>query len=261
MQSLLPNRGVLAVEGADRAAYLQGLITNDIAGVSDRQAIYACLLTAQGRFLHDFFVIAQKHAQGERFLIDCEYDRREDLLKRLGMFRLRSKVELKDVSTEFKVAAVWGEAAPEGLSFADPRHAELGSRVFVSAAATLPDNFAAYDRLRIMLGLPDGSRDMEIEKALLLENNIDAAHGIAWDKGCYMGQELTARMKYRALVKKRLTPVHLDGPAPAPGTLLMAGDKEVGEMRSSAGDVGLALLRIDDAPAEIRVGETVLTKL
>jgi folate-binding protein YgfZ len=215
-------------------------------------------LTAQGRFLHDFFVIVE----GERFLIECEGARRADLLKRLGMFRLRSKVELQDVSAAFRVAAYWGGAQPQaGIAFADPRHQALGLRALLPVSETIPDNFAAYDRMRISLGVPDGSRDMEIDKALLLENNIDEAHGIAWDKGCYMGQELTARMKYRALVKKRLTPLRIDGPAPASGTPLIVDDKEVGEMRSSAGDIGLALLRIDDAPGEIRVGETRLGKL
>ena len=104
---------------------------------------------------------------------------------------------------------------------------------------------AAYDRLRLSLGVPDGSRDLTIEKAILLESGFDELNGVDWQKGCYIGQELTARTKYRALIKKRLMPVTVDGPLPPPGTPVMAGDQEAGEMRSGRDGVGLALLRLE----------------
>jgi folate-binding protein YgfZ len=155
---------------------------------------------------------------------------------------------------------VFGDQASKALgiehavSFADPRLPELGVRVLTKAgeAAALlgshgfvPAASADYDALRLSLGVPDGSRDLPVEKALLLESGFDELNGVDWKKGCYMGQELTARTKYRGLVKKRLFPVRLDGPLPAPGTLVERDGQEVGEIRSGLGDRALAMLRLD----------------
>ena len=150
-----------------------------------------------------------------------------------------------------------GAAAPlgDGVVFVDPRLPGLGARAILprgSEAAVLePAGFsaadvAAYDRLRLEAGVPDGSRDMVVEKAILLENNLDELHAISWQKGCYMGQELTARTRYRGLVRKRLFPVIVEGALPEPGTPVMMGDKEAGEMRSGSGDRALALLRLEE---------------
>ena len=239
---ILPNRGVVALSGADHVEFLQGLVTNDVG----QRPAYACLLTAQGRFLHDFFVVPEDG----RLLIDCEADRREDLIKRLKQFRLRAKVEIEDVSENYQVLChprAGGDLGLE-LCFVDPRHADLGYRVITNNLdSRLRGNDAEwikYDRKRIALGIPDGSRDMVPGEALLLENNVDRFNGIAWDKGCYVGQELTARMHFKGGVKKRLIPMHIDGPAPAPGTVVFSDGVEVGEMRSSCSNVGLALLRV-----------------
>ncbi len=217
---MFPNRGLIAISGEDRVSFLQGLVTNDVGA----GPVYACLLTAQGRFLHDFFVVPD----GDRLLIDCEADRRDDLIRRLKQFRLRAKVEIEEETGS--------------VVFDDPRHPSLGQRNVPNE-----ESYEDWDRKRIALGVPDGSRDMVPQQALLLESNIDRLNGIAWDKGCYIGQELTARMHHRGGVKRRLTPVRIEGPAPAPGTMIMAGEKEAGEMRSSCGDIGLALLRLDAA--------------
>jgi folate-binding protein YgfZ len=115
-----------------------------------------------------------------------------------------------------------------------------------------------YDALRIGLGAPDGSRDLEVERSPLLENGFDELHGIDWDKGCFMGQELTARTKYRALIKKRLLPVAIEGPAPEPGTQITAEGKDAGVLRSSVDGVGLALLRLDRLDAPLVAGEARL---
>jgi folate-binding protein YgfZ len=123
------------------------------------------------------------------------------------------------------------------------------------AAAMLAD----YDALRIDHGVPDGSRDLEVERSPLLENGFDELHGIDWDKGCFMGQELTARTKYRALIKKRLLPVTIEGPAPEPGTQITAGGKDAGVLRSSVDGVGLALLRLEHLEAPLLAGEARLT--
>lgn len=217
---ILPNRAVLAISGDDRVDFLQGLITNGPSLTSN----YACLLNAQGQFLHDFFIVPE----GDRLLIDCEADRSEDLIRRLKQYRLRAKVEISVID------------AATNVSFADPRHTDLGQR---RLGGEIEGTYEEWDRKRIMLGVPDGSRDMVPEAALLLENNIDHLNGIDWNKGCYIGQEVTARMHFKGGVKKRLTPVRIDGAAPEVGSLVFSNGVDVGEMRSSCGDVGLALLR------------------
>lgn len=271
----LPDRGVLRVSGEDRVGFLQGLVSNDVAAVAPDRAIYACLLTPQGKFLHDFFLIAD----GDSLLIECEAPRRNDLMRRLKTFKLRSKVEIADATDRFVVAALIpprasgerdGERGPipsDGIVFDDPRLTQLGGRALLptdkgpSAFGISPLPFEDYDRLRIANAVPDGSRDMEVGKAILLENNIDLLNGIAWDKGCYMGQELTARTRYRGLVKKRLVTVEIDGRAPGVGAPLIEDGREVGEMRSSIGNLGLALLRLEAVRENrpLHVGEARLT--
>lgn len=260
-------RGVIAISGEDRRTFLQGLVSNDVQRVSEERAVYAALLTPQGRFLHDFFIVAV----GDTFYLDCEAERRDDLRRRLSLYRLRSKVTLADATGHFAVALLFGEdalpraglsaeagrgaALDGGAVYVDPRLPQLGARALLpraSAADTLVSlGFAAgtpeaYDRIRLALGVPDGSRDLPIEKAILLENGFDELNGVDWQKGCYMGQELTARTRYRGLVRKRLLPVAIDGPPPPPGTPVMRGDTEAGVMRSSREGLGLALLRLED---------------
>lgn len=255
----LPNRAVLRLSGADRLSFLQGLVSNDVNAAAPGQAVYSCLLTPQGKFLHDFFL----YADGESLLIECEADRRADLAQKLRMYKLRSKIEIAEA--EFSVFAVFGAIldTPDTIQSTDPRTPTLGTRVL--ARAGMPDlpaiPFETCDRLRISLAVPDGSRDMEVGKAILLENNIDLLNGVAWDKGCYTGQELTARTKYRGLIKKRLMPVKIAGTAPDAGTPLIADGVEVGEMRSSNGDLGLALLRFEAVRKSLRfdVGDVTLT--
>jgi folate-binding protein YgfZ len=228
--ALLPDRGVLEVAGPDRVAFLQGLVSNDVAAIPPGGAAWAALLTPQGKWLADFFVVA---ATGEAFLLDAEASAVPGLLQRLSRFRLRSKVTLRDASAEWHVHAAWG-AAPTtgGIVFADPRLPEAGWRVL--APAPLDTDATAEDR------------DLEAEKSVLLEAGFDELHGVSWSKGCYMGQELTARTRYRGLVKRRLVPVAVDGPLPARGTPLTdAAGAEVGEMRSGRDGQGLAILRLD----------------
>ena len=285
----LETRGVLALEGADTRAFLQGLVSNDVTKVDPSRAIWAALLTPQGKFLHDFFIAecagdprveepggpraindAPLSGRAGMLLIECERARIADLKRRLGLYKLRAQVTLADRSETLAVAALWGvgalaalglaeeagaaRALAGGIVFADPRLAAAGARAIgprESFRATLLEaglvetDAGAYDRARIALGLPDGSRDLEIEKAILLENGFEELNGIDWNKGCYMGQELTARTKYRGLVRKRLMPVTIEGLTPGPGTPVMAGAQEAGEMRSARADLGLALLRLD----------------
>jgi hypothetical protein len=257
------SRGLLRIAGPDARAFLQGIVSNDVNKVSPARAVYAAFLTPQGKYLHDFFIAELEGA----LLLDCEAERRDDLARRLARYKLRSKVAIEPAPAELAVALLYGAGAlaalglpPErgaavplagGVAFTDPRLAELGARAILPRAAAdavrargFEQGAAAdYEALRLRLGVPDGSRDLEIEKSLLLENGFDELAGVDWDKGCYMGQELTARTHYRALVKKRLVPVAIEGPAPAPGTPVLADGAEAGIMRSSDGGLGLALLK------------------
>ena len=259
--SLLPHRGVLAVSGPDRVDFLQGLISNDSTKAAPGRAIWAALLTPQGRFLNDMFVA---DGGSDTLLLETERERAPALARKLSLYKLRSKVSVEDRSAELEVAAVFGSGAEAATSlsgavaFPDPRLAALGVRVIAPAGAAAgllaarglsPAPFEAYDALRLELGVPDGSRDLLVEKALLLENGFDELNGVDWQKGCYMGQELTARTKYRALIRKRLLPVKIEGTLPPPGTSVVDDGQEVGEMRSGSGGRGLALLRLDAVKA------------
>jgi folate-binding protein YgfZ len=267
-------RGLIAVVGEDRQVFLQGLISNDTAKIAGDRAIYATLLTAQGRFLFDLFIAAQPGGNGaDRYLVDCAADRRVDLVKRLSMYRLRAKVTVADVDADWCVAVLFGAGAAQavglspqagaatafgdGIAYVDPRLAELGVRLILpraNAAEVLGSLKAAddvsgghYQHLRATLGVPDAAQELVPEKSIPLENGMDELNAIDWQKGCYMGQELTARTRYRGLVRKRLLPVRISGPAPEPGTPLLLGDKEMGEMRSVIGDGtrGFAMVRLE----------------
>ncbi len=278
---ILEGRGVLAVSGPDRRVFLQGLVSNDVEKLAASRAVYAALLTAQGKYLHDFIMVEV----GEAIWIDAEVARLGDLRRRLAMYRLRAKVEIAE-RPELAVAAVFGagalaalglsgepgEARPVegGVALVDPRLAKLGARIIMDRgrlARLGPElaavDFAAYDRHRLTLGIPDGSRDLVPDKSILLEAGFDELHGVDWQKGCYVGQELTARTKYRGLIKKRLFPVHIDGPAPAPGTMVIAEGRDAGELRSSRDGQGLALLRLDavDAGRKLVADATTLVPL
>lgn len=274
---LAESRGILALAGEDRQAFLQGLVSNDLRYVSPERAIHAAFLTAQGKYLHDFFIAEI----GDSYLLDVEGERRGDLLKRLSLYKLRSRIRLEDAQASFAVALLYGEKAlaqaglparrgaarvqDGGLLYVDPRLAEIGARAILprdKAAAILaglgfaPGNFADYDRRRIALGLADGSRDLVLEKSILLENGFDEGGSIDWQKGCYLGQELTARTKYRGLVKKRLLPVAIEGAPPPPATPLYCAGIEAGEMRGAHADgkSGLALIRLERLPEILAKG-------
>ena len=284
----LGERGLLVIAGEDRRAFLQGLISNDVEKATPERAIHAALLTAQGKYLHDFFVAAL----GETLILEGEAARLADLQRRLSLYKLRAKVTLGPASGDLAVFAVFGSGAlaalalPDeagaarpyagGVAFVDPRLAALGARVIAprdtAAAALAADgfaaaDFAAYDRLRLAEGIPDGSRDLAIEKSILLESGFDELNGVDWKKGCYIGQELTARTKYRGLIKKRLMPVRVEGALPPPGTLVTLDGQEAGELRSGRDGMALALLRLEavasagEAGRILQAGEARITPL
>ena len=269
--SVLDDRGVLTIAGDDRVAFLQGLTSNDVGKASAGRTLFSAFLTPQGKYLHDFMIAEL----GGTLLLDCEAARRDDLLRRLKLFRLRAKVTLEDATASWAVVVAFGDGAAAafgldeeagwaspyagGLAYVDPRLAALGVRLLLpreavtaalGASGLVQAGAEDYDRHRLALGVPDGSRDIAVEKATLLESNFDELHAIAWDKGCYMGQELTARTKYRGLLKRRLVPVAIDGPLPAPGTEITLDGRAVGEMRSGRDGHGIALLRLDALAAD-----------
>lgn len=276
--TVLDGRSVLTVAGPDRRPFLQGLVSNDVDRADAGRAIHAAFLTPQGKFLHDLFIVEL----GDTLLLDVEAGRRADLLKRLSMYRLRSKVTLGDGSEDWTVLALFGPgaghpfhlpdeagaavAAAGGVAYVDPRLPALGLRAVlprgeaqkaVQSLGFAAAPFAEYDRLRLAQGVPDGSRDLPVDKAILLESGFDELNGVDWKKGCYMGQELTARTKYRGLVRKRLMPVAIDGPVPEPGTPLTFDGKDAGEMRSGQDGLGIALVRLEAAEAAAAAGRPI----
>ena len=236
----LPDRGVLELSGPDRVAFLNGLVSNEVGNAAPGRAVWAALLTPQGKYLVDFFIFSD----GERLLLDIPRAVIPDLMVKLQRFKLRSAVEIKDVSEQLFVHAFWGGDAPEGaLTAADPRLGEAGFRGLYTSLLPCTARAKDYAIHRLQLGLPDGEPDLEPGKSLLLEAGFDELHGIDWKKGCYMGQELTARTKYRGLVKRRLLPVLLPQEGLEAGTPIFAEGQEVGTVRSSAGRFGLANLQ------------------
>lgn len=232
----LLGRGLIQIEGDDRHDFLQRLISNDIENIAPNSAVYACLLTPQGKFLHDFFV-----TEGDGvLLIECEGgERAQDLYKRLNMYRLRADVKIS-VEDNIPVYAVFG--ANPTLGYPDPRHNEMGWRSFEKPQDMPEQPFETWDKHRISLTIPDGSRDLIPEKSTLAEARMDKINGLSYDKGCYVGQEPTARVHYRGLSKKHLYTINGDN-LPAPFEDINIEDKRIGEMRSSCGGVGLALLK------------------
>ncbi len=249
----LPQRGVLEVQGEDKGPFLQGLISNDIQQVNPESAIYAILLTPQGRFLYDFFIMEK---EGSYFL-DAELGRLEDLLKKLNLYKLRSKIYLS-LRPDLNVFALWEEdlsslhlkeekGYAQNGSFRDPRLLELGARMIgeIEPGGFQSSSPEEYDLHRLILGVPEGGRDLIPEKTIPLEAGLDELHAISWTKGCYMGQELTARTKYRGLVRKRLFPVTIEGKPPSEGAEIMLKGEAVGRMGTYRNSHGLALLRVE----------------
>lgn len=251
----LADRGVIRVTGEDRVAFLQGLVSNDIDAVAPGRAVWAAFLTPQGKWLADFFVLTD----GEALLLDCERAQVPMLAQRLSRYRLRMKVALAaDEAMEVYVA--WdGAPSVEGVVAPDPRLDGFAWRVLAAGAVPVNATATDWDHHRLAHGIPDGSRDLESDKTVLLEAGFDELNGVSWSKGCYMGQELTARTKYRGLLKRRIVPVEVDGPLPPPETPVLRDGVEVGTMRSGADHTGLALLRLDSLDSALTCGEARLT--
>jgi len=274
--TLLTHRGILKISGKDRAAFLQGLITNDVNKISDEQAIYAALLSPQGKFQYDLFLSAFKDSQGQEvWMMECDRDRADALQKRLSLYKLRSDVTVENMNNDYSIYAIYGShhsnkldisfqrgaAKPidGGVAFVDPRLLELGIRAYVPVDKAVNflktldidlSSYEDYDRHRVKLGIPDGPRDVLIDKGILLESGFDELNAIDWKKGCYMGQELTARTRYRGLIRKRLIPVRIQlgqiqEEMPTCESPIFQEGVEVGEMRSIVKEWGIAMIRLE----------------
>ena len=264
--ALLKEREVVIVTGDDSRPFLQGMISNNMDDLNPDQSMYAAMLTPQGKYLHDFIMIDKNPA----IWMDTEQTRCDELIKRLNLFRLNSDVSIARQGKVLTVAALWGTEAlsclglkekvgatvpfGSGLALADPRLSSLGSRLIAPTADAEPlmsslgikkATSADYDAHRLHLGIPDGSCDLVVDKSFLLESNFEDLNGVAFDKGCYVGQENTARQKHRGTIRKRLVKVKIDGPAPEPNTPVTWRNGEIGTMRSSRNGRGIAMIRLD----------------
>ena len=232
--TVLPDRAVIEVAGPEAATFLQGLITNDITKAAQAQAIYAALLTPQGKIIYDFLIAPT----GDGFLLDCARAHAADLAARLKKYKLRAKVTIAERSD---IAVIASSNRIDG-ALADPRLPALGFRAY-QTSTTITDDAAGYHSHRIAQGVPDSS-DIAPETHFPLDCNFEELHGVDFAKGCYVGQELTARMKHRATARRRILPVSAPSLPPA-GTPLTIGTTDIGEMMGSVGSNGLAIVRLD----------------
>lgn len=241
------DRTVLSISGADRVSFLQGLVTNDVTKAADG-IIYTALLTPQGKFIADFFVIGA----GDRLLVDVASSYAQTLGQRLTMYRLRAAVSI--AQTDLVVSCGTG-MAPQG-AFADPRHPALGWR---SYGDTDVSDATDWDALRVAYRIPQTGIELTAD-TYILEAGFEALNGVDFKKGCFVGQEIVARMKHKTVLKKGLAQVAVSGTA-APGDEITANGKPVGTLHTVSGQRALAFVRFDRAEGEMQAGEATLTRL
>ncbi len=253
MPTHLKARAVAEVSGPEAREFLQSLVTNDIAAMKPGDALWAGLLTPQGKILFDFFVL---DTGDDRFLLDVSAAQRDALLQRMGMYKLRRKVE---IAPREDLAVTDGEVSGAVTVFDDPRLAEMGARSIVpkEVAADLSDDVEEHHARRISLGLPDSDADIGSGKLFPHEANFDQLGGVSFTKGCYVGQEVVSRMQHRSTTRNRLLPVTGEKTLKS-GTEITGAGKRIGEIFSTAGERGIALVRLDRAAAAIEAGEPLM---
>lgn len=248
--TFLSKRTVISISGENSLEFLQGLVSNNVRSLAEGRSVYAALLSPQGRFLHDFFLVHWR----DKIFIDVKKERAGDLFSRLKLYRLRSKVEITPEES-LCVSATWAEEIAETETadykiYADPRLGELGLRA-IGNKDSISEFYKQqqisqvaedeYEKFRLSLCIPDTS-DMIVEKSLLLESGFEELHGVDFSKGCYVGQEVTARSKFRGQVRKSFYSAKSDAPLPASGSKIIAGEEIIGEIRSSLENIGIALI-------------------
>ena len=257
------NSRFLSIEGEDSNEFLQNLITNDINKCSENNIIYSCLLTPQGKFLSDFFIF--KH--DEKYLIETHSFFYEKLLNKLNLYKLRSKVHINEVNNLYSYS-VFGDLQKDQDTIifnVDPRNKNIGLKlIHLKKNPKILDGFnnineEKYHEILIQNLVPLSHYDLEENKSLLLENNFENLNSISWDKGCYVGQEITARMKYRALLKKKIYSLEIKDGSPIIGQFIKDNESEFGKIISIKNNFVLAMLKIELADKKIITKKQIKT--
>ncbi|WP_407176417.1 YgfZ/GcvT domain-containing protein [Bradyrhizobium sp. STM 3562] len=267
--AFLPDRGVVKVSGEDARNFLNGLVTTDVTKLKPGEGRFGALLTPQGKIIVDFLITEAPSGHGGGFLLDCPRALAQTLATKLGFYKLRAKVALENLAGSLGVFAAWDgtPAMQPDLAFGDPRAGELGVRIFAPGdlAQKVADLIGAelvdastYEAHRIACGAPRGGMDFIYGDAFPHETNMDRLHGVDFDKGCYVGQEVVSRMQHRGTARTRTVKILLDGPSPETGATILAGDKQVGTVGSTAGGSGLALVRIDRVADALIAGQPLM---
>ena len=242
----MSTRTVFRITGSDHAPFLQNLVTNDVTRAQDG-LVWTALLTPQGKYLADFFLLGE----GDGLLLDVDAGLAAGLAQRLNMYRLRADVVIEQ--TDITVARGLGDT-PDG-AYADPRDPSLGWRAYDGRASEDAD----WDALRVAAGVPESGIELIPNESYPLEQRFEALSGVDFKKGCYVGQEVTARMKHKTALRKGLARVKVSGAAD-PGTPILTSDgKEAGTLYSQADGAGLAYLRFDRAVGALRAGDATVT--
>jgi folate-binding protein YgfZ len=241
----LDDRALIRVSGPDARAFLQGLLTQDVETLAPGELRFGALLSPPGRLLFDLFLWGEADA----VMLDVAADRRDALLQRLAMYRLRAQVTIEP--DDRPVLATWGGALPAGFVI-DPRIPGLGGRTF--GADLAPDATGNdWQAHRLALGIPDPDGDAPSDKTYPIEANFDLLNGIDFRKGCFVGQETTSRMKRRGSIRTRMLPIRFDGPPPPFGAEVLNGDLRAGEVLTGQDGGAMASLRLDRLDGDLSV--------
>jgi tRNA-modifying protein YgfZ len=262
LQARLPDRGVVMVSGPQAKDFLHGLVSNGVLSLLPGHGCYAALLSPQGKILFDFLIVAQT---SDTFLLDCPRPFAADLARRLTFYKLRAKVDIADRSDTTVIVATWGDGIrPAASAYRDPRDVRLGWRDILgpgdTAAVPATPIWAprTYDDHRIRLRIPHAGIDFMYSDNFPHDANMDLLHGIDFNKGCYIGQEVISRVHHRGSSRKRIARVFFAAPAPAIGTPISVAGSVIGVMGSSTEQQGLAMIRVDKAAAALAAGERIL---
>lgn len=240
----LDSRALIRVTGPDARPFLHNLLTQDVETLAPGELRFGALLSPPGRLLFDLFLWGEENG----VVLDVAAERREALVQRLSMYRLRSDVEIMPIPDAVFVA--WGET-PEGF-VPDPRLAELGGRRW-GDQCEIDAAEADWQAHRLALGVPDPTADTLTDKTYPIEADFDLLNGIDFHKGCFIGQETTSRMKRRGAIRNRMMAVAFDGPAPERGAEVLNGELRAGEVMSGGDGRAIALLRLDRLEGELSV--------
>ena len=257
------NSQFLSIEGEDSSEFLQNLITNDIDKCSNENFLYSCLLSPQGKFLSDFFIFKKD----KKYILETHSFFFEKLFKKLNLYKLRSKVHIEEIYNLYSFA-VFGDLQKDQDTLIfniDPRNINIGIKlIHLNKDPEILDglnqiNEEKYHEILIQNKVPLSHYDLEENKSLLLENNFDNLNSISWDKGCYVGQEITARMKYRALLKKKIYSLKIRDGSPIIGQLIKDNESEFGKIISIKNNFVLAMLKIELADKKINTKKQIKT--